>query len=128
MVDVGGVRRAFSRAELAALPQSESTLPIACVEGWSASAHWSGVRLRDLLAAVGEYRSGDVRFESLESGGLYRTTVLPRRHAIDASTLVALRVNGEELDLDHGYPCRLIAPNRPGVLQTKWLSTIEVLA
>ncbi|WP_442790849.1 molybdopterin-dependent oxidoreductase [Nocardia sp. NBC_01327] len=128
MVDVGGVRRAFSRAELAALPQSESTLPIACVEGWSASAHWSGVRLRDLLAAVGEYRSGDVRFESLESGGLYRTTVLPRRHAIDASTLVALRVNGEDLDLDHGYPCRLIAPNRPGVLQTKWLSTIEVLA
>nr|WP_297621914.1 molybdopterin-dependent oxidoreductase [Nocardia sp.] len=127
MVDVGGVRRAFSRADLAALPQSESTLPIACVEGWSASAHWSGVRLRDLLASVGEYRSGDVRFESLESGGLYRTTELPQPHAMDASTLIALRVNGADLDLDHGYPCRLIAPNRPGVLQTKWLSTIEVL-
>ncbi|WP_157555449.1 molybdopterin-dependent oxidoreductase [Nocardia crassostreae] len=127
-VRIGDVRREFSRAELAALPQTESVLPIACVEGWSATACWSGVRLRDLLAAVGEYPGGDVRFESLESGGLYRTSVLPQRHAVDASTLIALRLNGEELNLDHGYPCRLIAPNRPGVLQTKWLSTIEVLS
>nr|WP_307188408.1 molybdopterin-dependent oxidoreductase [Nocardia acidivorans] len=127
-VSAGGNQREFSRADLAALPQTESTLPIACVEGWSAGARWTGVRLRDLLTAVGEFHGGDVRFESLESGGLYRTSVLPGRHAVDASTLVALRLNGEDLTVDHGYPCRLIAPNRPGVLQTKWLSTIEVLS
>ncbi|WP_084478633.1 molybdopterin-dependent oxidoreductase [Nocardia jejuensis] len=127
-VTVGDRMRSFTRAELAALPQTSAVLPIACVEGWSASAHWSGVRLRDLLAAVGEYSGGEVRFTSLEGGGLYRTSVLPRPHAIAADTLVALRLNGDELNLDHGYPCRLIAPNRPGVLQTKWLSTIEVLA
>ena len=34
---------------------------------------------------------------------------------------LALALHGEPLDLDHGYPARLIAPNRPGVLQTKWV-------
>ncbi|MFI5776613.1 molybdopterin-dependent oxidoreductase [Nocardia sp. NPDC051570] len=128
MVSCGGGKRGFSRGELAGLPQYEVELPIACVEGWSASARWAGVRLRDLLGAVGEYRGGDVGFVSLETGGIYGRSVLPRRHAVDDSTLVALRLNGAELSLDHGYPCRLIAPNRPGVLQTKWLSSIEVLS
>ncbi len=35
-------------------------------------------------------------------------------------------LDGETLALDHGYPCRLIAPDRPGVYQTKWLGTLEV--
>ncbi|AYF79300.1 molybdopterin-binding protein [Nocardia yunnanensis] len=127
-VKVDGRERAFSRADLAALPQYDSVLPIACVEGWSATGHWSGVRLRDLLAAVGEYRGGDVRFVSLETTGIYGSSVLPRTHVLDASTLVALRLGGQDLTLDHGYPCRLIAPNRPGVLQTKWLRSIEELS
>jgi DMSO/TMAO reductase YedYZ molybdopterin-dependent catalytic subunit len=42
--------------------------------------------------------------------------------------MLALELNGETLALDHGYPVRLIAPNRPGVLQTKWVSRIEVEA
>ncbi|WP_306359621.1 molybdopterin-dependent oxidoreductase [Nocardia sp. CC227C] len=126
-VAVGDRRRTFTRAELAGLPQHDADLPITCVEGWSATARWSGVRLRDLLAAVGEYRGGGVRFTSLEDSGIYRVSVLPRPHVIAADTLVALRIGGADLNLDHGYPCRLIAPNRPGVLQTKWLSRIEEL-
>ncbi|WP_458690123.1 molybdopterin-dependent oxidoreductase [Nocardia tengchongensis] len=127
-VKVGGRERAFSRTDLEAMPQHDSALPIACVEGWSAQGHWSGVRLRDLLAAVGEYRGGDVRFTSLETTGIYGSSVLPHTHVVDASTLIALRLHGEDLALDHGYPCRLIAPNRPGVLQTKWLKSIEELS
>ena len=37
-----------------------------------------------------------------------------------------LRVNGEPLHEDHGAPLRLIAPNRPGVMQTKWVTRLEV--
>lgn len=125
-VRVGDHERQFTRAELLALPQRSAELPIACVEGWSASAGWSGVRLLDLLTAVAPYPGGAVQFDSLERGGLYRSSLLPQRHAVDDDTLVALALNGETLDLDHGYPCRLIAPSRPGVLQTKWLSRIEV--
>ncbi|WP_063039644.1 molybdopterin-dependent oxidoreductase [Nocardia pseudovaccinii] len=126
-VAIGDRQRQFTRDELLSLPQTQARLPIACVEGWSAGADWSGVRLLDLLAAVGDYAGGDIRFRSLEQTGIYGSSILPQRHAIDDSTLVALTINGETLDLDHGYPCRLIAPNRPGVLQTKWLSEIEVL-
>ena len=48
------------------------------------------------------------------------------RQLADHDTLLALRVDGEVLAVDHGYPIRLIAPNRPGVLQTKWVGTIHV--
>ncbi|WP_306307654.1 molybdopterin-dependent oxidoreductase [Nocardia paucivorans] len=127
-VTVDGRTRLFAFEELLRLPRTSARLPIACVEGWSVDAEWAGVRLVNLLDAVAPYPGGDVRFESLETAGLYRTSVLPRRHVVDAQTLIALEVNGHRLDLDHGYPCRLMAPNRPGVLQTKWLSRIEVLS
>jgi DMSO/TMAO reductase YedYZ molybdopterin-dependent catalytic subunit len=123
----GAVIRAFTIAELAALPQTTRRLPVACVEGWSVDAEWTGVVLAELIATVGGVPDSDVRMISLEPPGPYSRTVLPARHARDSATLIALRLNGEPLDLDHGYPCRLIAPSRPGVLQTKWLSRIEVV-
>lgn len=118
----------WSRDELLALPQTEVDLPIACVEGWSASAHWSGVRLRDLLASVGADRDADVRVSSIQPRGAYRIVDMGPEFAHHRLTLVALGLNGQTLDLDHGFPARMIAPNRPGVLQTKWLQQIEVLA
>jgi DMSO/TMAO reductase YedYZ molybdopterin-dependent catalytic subunit len=123
----GQTTKVFTVGELAAMPQATRELPIACVEGWSANAEWSGVVLADLIAAVGAGPDSDVRMISLEPPGPYSRTTLPARHASDSQTLIALKLNGEVLDLDHGYPCRLIAPTRPGVLQTKWLTRIEVV-
>lgn len=122
----GDVTRKYTLDDLRAMPQATHRLPIACVEGWSADAEWSGVVLADLVTAVGGSPEADVRMISLEPPGLYSRTTLPARHARDSQTLIALRLNGETLDIDHGFPCRLIAPTRPGVLQTKWLSRIEV--
>ena len=45
-----------------------------------------------------------------------------------SAALLATHLNGERFDLDHGYPLRLIAPNRAGVLNTKWLNRIEILS
>jgi DMSO/TMAO reductase YedYZ molybdopterin-dependent catalytic subunit len=123
----GTTSKEFTVADLAALPQTTHQLPIACVEGWSANAEWTGVVLSDLVATVGASADSDVRMISLEPPGPYSRTTLPARHARDSQTLIALKLNGEVLDLDHGYPCRLIAPTRPGVLQTKWLTRIEVV-
>lgn len=60
--------------------------------------------------------------ESLEAKGSHRRSVLGTAHARDSLTLLALKVHGEVLALDHGYPLRLIAADRPGVLQTKWVA------
>lgn len=127
-VGAPGRSRSWSRAELLAMPQTEVALPIACVEGWSADAHWSGVRLRDLLAAVGAGRDARLWVHSIQPRGAYRIVDMGPEFAQHRATLVALGLNGMTLDLDHGFPARMIAPSRPGVLQTKWLDRIEVLA
>ncbi|MFD9163935.1 molybdopterin-dependent oxidoreductase [Streptomyces sp. NPDC059558] len=117
----------LTAAELRALPQYEVTLPIACVEGWSKSARWTGVRVRDLLERAGAGPGASCRVVSLEAMGAYRVMEMGRRYAQDPLTLLALRIDGEVLSLDHGYPARIIAPNRPGVLQTKWVGRLEVM-
>ncbi|MDP3891914.1 molybdopterin-dependent oxidoreductase [Nocardioides sp.] len=117
----------FTRDALLAMEQATEVLPIACVEGWSASGAWTGVRVRDLLDLVGAPRGADVVTISLQESGPFRVTTLPGNFADDDRTLLALSLAGEPLALDHGYPCRLIAPNRPGVLQTKWVRRIEVV-
>lgn len=119
-----GTVTSWDRDELAALPRAEARLPIACVEGWSTSADWAGVRLRDLLDLARIPAGRSVRIESLQRRGAFRATTMPPEFTRDPLTLVALELNGETLDLDHGYPARIIAPARPGVLQTKWLSSI----
>ncbi|MEV6651618.1 molybdopterin-dependent oxidoreductase [Streptomyces sp. NPDC051219] len=113
--------------ELRALPQHEVTLPIACVEGWSKSARWTGVRIRDLLDRAEARPGAGLRVVSLERRGAYRVMEMGRTYARDPLTLLALELNGEVLSLDHGFPARVIAPNRPGVLQTKWVSRLEIL-
>jgi DMSO/TMAO reductase YedYZ molybdopterin-dependent catalytic subunit len=119
-------RCALSLADLGALPQHTVDLPITCVEGWSVGATWTGVRVRDLVALVGGDAGAGVRVESLQRGGRFRASELSPSFAWDPLTLLALRLGGGRLHLDHGFPARLIAPNRPGVLQTKWVARITV--
>jgi DMSO/TMAO reductase YedYZ molybdopterin-dependent catalytic subunit len=115
----------LSRVDLAAMAQHEVSLPIACVEGWSATGRWGGVRLRDVLELAGVRPGSGATVRSLEPHGIYRSSDLTSAQAHHPDTLLALRLNGSDLGLDHGYPLRLVAPNRPGVLQTKWLTRIE---
>ncbi|HEX4722294.1 MAG TPA: molybdopterin-dependent oxidoreductase [Pseudonocardiaceae bacterium] len=123
----GGVVHRFSLDDLRAMPQTTADLPIACVEGWSVSATWSGVAVAELLRRVGAAAGAEVVVHSLERGSIYATSTLPGEHTRDPLTLLALRLGGADLDLDHGYPCRIIAPSRPGVLQTKWVGSMAVV-
>ncbi|WP_084144025.1 molybdopterin-dependent oxidoreductase [Amycolatopsis taiwanensis] len=115
----------FDRAQLLAMPQYSATLPIACVEGWSTTQTWTGVRLRDLatLAGVPEPSSAHVR--SLERNGAFNQATLQANQVLDPDSLLALRVNGADLSIDHGYPARIIVPALPGVHCTKWVSSIK---
>jgi DMSO/TMAO reductase YedYZ molybdopterin-dependent catalytic subunit len=124
----GAVERplSLSRDQLLALPLTDAHLPIACVEGWSAAASWRGVRVRDLLAMAGARPGADVIVHSIQQHGSYLTSRLNAPHVRDGDTLMALELNGAPLHIDHGYPCRLIAPDRPGVEQTKWVGRLEV--
>ncbi|MCW2577137.1 MAG: Oxidoreductase, molybdopterin binding, partial [Modestobacter sp.] len=49
LVVEGPNRLELSLADLQGFPQRTERLPITCVEGWSSTATWSGIRLGDLL-------------------------------------------------------------------------------
>ena len=128
VVDGAGVGRPLELTldDLRSMPQREAELPIACVEGWSSSQRWRGVPVRDLLAQAGAGDDAEVTVVSMQDSRRLKTSELNRWHAHDPDTLLALEVNGEVLAPDHGYPVRLIGPNRPGVMQTKWVGRLEV--
>jgi hypothetical protein len=101
----------------------EARLPISCVEGWSAGAMWRGMSLLEVVEEAGGSASSRVQVISLEPEGFNRSFVEgPQLTA----ALLATHLNGQRLNVDHGFPLRLIAPNRAGVLNTKWLARIEI--
>jgi DMSO/TMAO reductase YedYZ molybdopterin-dependent catalytic subunit len=115
----------LDRAALAGMPQTTARLPIACVEGWSTVQTWSGVRLSELARIAGVPAPRAARVASLQRGGAFGAATLQANQIGDPDALLALRVNGADLPLDHGYPARIIVPALPGVHNTKWVASIE---
>jgi DMSO/TMAO reductase YedYZ molybdopterin-dependent catalytic subunit len=118
-------RAALDRPRLLRLPQVAAELPIACVEGWSTTQHWEGVRLLELARAAGIDDPETVEVRSLQPRGRLRRVTLGRAQLHDPEAMLALRVNGAELSLDHGYPARVIVPALPGVHCTKWVGELS---
>jgi DMSO/TMAO reductase YedYZ molybdopterin-dependent catalytic subunit len=115
----------LSLADLEPRAVHPARLPINCVEGWSVGADWRGLSLLEIVEQAGGTSDSRVQVVSMEPVGYNHSFVEgPQLSA----ALLATHLNGERLDLDHGYPLRLIAPNRAGVLNTKWLNRIEILS
>jgi DMSO/TMAO reductase YedYZ molybdopterin-dependent catalytic subunit len=122
-VQPGRTRTVLSRDDLLGLEQHTASLPIACVEGWSTDNQaWTGIRLSDLARMAGVPNPSSVLVQSLQHGGGFSQAVLSAGQIMDSDSLLALRVNGADLTLDHGYPARVIVPACPGVHCTKWVT------
>jgi DMSO/TMAO reductase YedYZ molybdopterin-dependent catalytic subunit len=119
---VGPRRASLSRDDLLALPQHTEHLPIACVEGWSTTQAWTGVRVADLARMAGAGAGSSVLVESLQEKGVLRRASLSGDQWADERSLLALKVNGADLSMDHGFPARIIVPALPGVHNTKWVA------
>ena len=115
----------LGRDALLAMDQHAAELPIACVEGWATTQHWSGVRLADLARLAGVATPQSAHVKSLEKGGGFGEAWLQSNQVLAADALLALKVNGADLSFDHGYPARIIVPALPGVHCTKWVRSIE---
>jgi DMSO/TMAO reductase YedYZ molybdopterin-dependent catalytic subunit len=112
-------------AALHALPQHTATLPIACVEGWSTTQRWTGVRLRDLAALAGVPDPDSAHVQSIQKSGAFNKATLHGNQVTHPDALLALRVNDADISPDHGAPARIIVPALPGVHNTKWVRSIE---
>lgn len=137
-------------AQLAAMPQHTVFATVECAGNgrsflrekaagvqWGAGAighaSWTGVRLRDLLQPAGlAPGASEVVFEGADAGPedghmLAFSRSLPLAKALDPDTLVALRMNGEWLEPNHGAPLRLFVPGWYGVASVKWLRRMQVI-
>jgi DMSO/TMAO reductase YedYZ molybdopterin-dependent catalytic subunit len=124
----GATAVSLSRTDLLALPQHTARLPIACVEGWTTTQTWTGVRLSELAVLAGMPGAGIALVRSLQPKGALAETSLSGDAVAHPDALLALKVNGADLPLDHGYPARIIVPALPGVHNTKWVASIRFAA
>jgi DMSO/TMAO reductase YedYZ molybdopterin-dependent catalytic subunit len=120
LVLVGARRVSLSREQLLALPLVTADLPIACTEGWSTQQRWTGVPLAELARLAGVQDGWPARISALDS----HSVVLSGSQVSAPGSLLALRVNGADLSLDHGFPARVIVPSAPGTHNLKWMSEI----
>jgi DMSO/TMAO reductase YedYZ molybdopterin-dependent catalytic subunit len=118
----------LDRAALLAMPQHTAVLPIACVEGWSTTQSWTGVRLVDLARLAGVPAPESAHVSSVERSGAFGRATLQGSQVLHPDALLALRVNGADLSPDHGFPARIIVPALPGVHNTKWVESIAFRA
>jgi sulfite oxidase len=96
-------------------------------------ATWTGVRLRDVLEdagiknnavyigfhAIDKHLSGDPKKEPISRG-------CPMSKALQEETILAFKMNGEEIPLAHGYPLRLVAGGWPASVSGKWINKISI--
>jgi DMSO/TMAO reductase YedYZ molybdopterin-dependent catalytic subunit len=111
-------------ADLEPLATRDVRLPIAAGQGWSAVADWRGIRLLDLVERAGGSAGSRVVVRSLGKGGITKAELTGAQLE---QAVLATELNGSPLDVDHGYPLRLVGPNRAELFDTKWIGTIEVL-
>jgi sulfite oxidase len=145
----GDVRtaRTLSLAELRTLPQVTVTATLECAgngraffeppvagvqwrKGAVGTSRWTGVRLRDVMAAAGAapgathvWMTGADR--PLGSQPPFVRQV-PWAKAIDPDTIVAYEIEGRTLPLLHGAPLRVIVPGWEGAYSVKWLQRLTV--
>jgi DMSO/TMAO reductase YedYZ molybdopterin-dependent catalytic subunit len=112
--------RTWSWDQLDRLGDEEVVATLDCTGGWYADQRWTGVRMDRLLAASGAPQGRSIEVRSVTG---YRR----RFPAGDAAVLLlATKVGGQPLSEGHGFPARLVAPNRRGFWWVKWVSEIDV--
>lgn len=122
----GGRTLSLDRQALLAMAQATHTLTIACTEGWSTTQRWTGVPLASLARLAHAPAHSVLLVRSLTEGGAAPQEVtFTDAQVHDQRSLLALRVNGVDLSLDHGYPARVILPNVPGTHNLKWVAELS---
>ncbi len=122
----GNGRSGFSRVASGEVPWGNGAV---------GTARWSGVPLRELFANCGMTELGTQVVAEGEDIGLVHgqpspirfVRTLPFEKALEEDTILALKMNSKPLQVEHGFPARLIVPGWYGMASVKWVRAIRVL-
>jgi len=121
-------------SELRALPSVVSESDFHCVTSWSRFNNvWEGVSFKEIIEMVepeADVRNVVVVCEniysktgdgSLTKSDLQYTTGLRLADLDRDDVLLAYRLDGDELEPEHGWPLRLVVPHKYGYKSGKWV-------
>jgi DMSO/TMAO reductase YedYZ molybdopterin-dependent catalytic subunit len=125
-------------ATLRKLPSVEVTKTLECISNMVgkpelapfgaeliSTAVWRGVRVRDILALADNPRP-TAQWVAVLAADEY-TSALPLEAVVGPATLLVYEMNGEVLPREHGYPARLLVPDRYGMKNPKWVVGLRPL-
>src|SRR4029077_17434819 len=107
-------------------------------QGAVSNAEWTGVSLSAVLDEAGVKRGAvEVILEGADRGKfdppdaktpgvISFARSLPIEKARQDEVLLAYRMNGKELPINHGFPVRVVVPGWYGMASVKWLKRIRV--
>lgn len=136
--DLSGKTLSLSLEDLRRLPKVEYIGIHSCMQGWTGTSKWGGVRLRDVLAQLGP-RPPEARYAMIVSHGLAQGMYdqRPREpfysvidaHTVDEDdTVLVYERNGHPLDIHLGAPLRLRVESHHGYKMVKWVRSVEWIA
>ena len=115
--------------ELLALPAKQQYESLMCISNdvggqYMSNALWEGIPLVDFLQRAG-VKTGATKivFHAADD----YTDSIHLSKAIEPTTLLAIRMNGDTLPQEHGFPARMLVPGIYGMKHCKWLTRIEVV-
>ena len=114
----------FSLAELKSFPCRSQITLIACEEGWSYIAEWSGVPLSHVLDLVGALPQ--VRYVVYRSIQPDWWESIDMADALHPQTILTLGMNGGELPVPFGGPLRMRVPRQLGYKSVKYITSLTL--
>jgi len=114
----------FSLADLRSFPSRSQITLIACEEGWSYIAEWSGVPLAHILDLVGALPQA--RYVVYRSFQPDWWDSIDMADALHPQTLLAVGMNGSELPVPFGGPLRLRIPRQLGYKNVKYITRLTL--
>jgi DMSO/TMAO reductase YedYZ molybdopterin-dependent catalytic subunit len=114
----------FSLAELKSYTSRSQITHIACEEGWSYIAEWTGVPLSHVLNVVGIVpQARYVVYSSIQSDWW---DSIDMADALHPQTLLTYGMNSGELPVGHGGPLRMRVPRQLGYKNVKYITRLTV--
>jgi len=114
----------FSLGELKSFPRRTQTTHLACEEGWSYIAQWTGVPLSHILDVVGTLPQA--RYVVYRSFQADWWESIDMADALHPQTLVTHGMNGGELPVAFGGPLRLRVPRQLGYKSVKYITHLTI--